>query len=153
MKDSPKRGSQGVHLRSHPKLWNGWVDVVILIHSVQLDVPIASEHWADAFQCQSCSLVVGNFQTVGTNYLLRLAATKVSPKQHPNLEACGEGSADQQGLTSIPTGLGEEVSFPSLNFCDAPFCIVCPITSSFLVGNVSLHRCQLWEGGRRGRRI
>lgn len=116
MKDSPKRGRQGVHLRSHPKLWNGWVDVVILIHSVQLDVPIASEHWADAFQCQSCSLVVGNFQTVGTNYLLRLATTKVPPKQHPKLEACGEGSADQRGLTSIPTGLGGRSPFlPSIS--------------------------------------
>lgn len=31
--------------------------------------------------------------------------------------------ADHWEMTSIPAGLGGEVSFPSLNFCDAPFWI------------------------------
>lgn len=53
-------------------------------------------------------------------------------------------------MTSIPAGLGGEVSFPSLHLCDALFCIECPITSSSLVGNISLHQRQPW--GRRQER-
>lgn len=58
---------------------------------------------------------------------------------------------DQQGLTSIPFGLGGEVSFPSLDFCDGPFSIECPITSSSRQETVpSISTSAGKEAGREG---